>query len=101
LGQKEQEKGLSNILELTELIFWFEAQLPNSLTFDTELEIKAGFQEFEFEKFELDWNVFHEVCVFRIGKFYYPFSIEILAEDSLYNKRIDRSNPSIKIIPDN
>ena len=95
----ETEKGSSNVFEQTELTFWFGTQLLRNLSFDSELEMDDGFKKFEIEKFELDWNVFNEQFVFRIGKFYYPFGIERLAESAPYNKLIDRPNPSINIIP--
>ena len=98
-GLDETEKGSSNVFNQTELTFWFGTQIFKNLSFDTELEIDDGFEEFEIEKFELDWNVFNEKLVFRIGKFYYPFGIERFVESAPYNKLIDRPNPSINIIP--
>lgn len=98
-GLDETEKGSSNVFNQTELTFWFGAQIIKNLSFDSELEMEDGFEKFEIEKFELDWNVFNERCVLRIGKFYYPFGIERLVESAPYNKLIDRPNPSIKIIP--
>jgi hypothetical protein len=98
-GLDETEKGSSQVFNQTELTFWFGAQILKNLSFDSELEMDDGFEEFEIEKFELDWNIFNERCVFRIGKFYYPFGIERLVESSPYNKLVDRPNPSIRIIP--
>lgn len=98
-GLDEAEKGSSNVFKQTELDLWFGTQISKNLSFDTELEIEDGFDEFEIDKFELDWNIFNEKCVFRVGKFYYPFGIERLVEDSPLNKLIDRPNPSIKIFP--
>ena len=65
----------------------------------TELEIEDGFNVYEIERCALDWKIFNDKCVFRIGKFYYPFGIERLVENAVNNKLIDRPNPSIKIIP--
>jgi hypothetical protein len=98
-GLDETEKGSSQVFKQTELTIWAGVQIFKNLSFDTELEIEDGFEKFEIEKFELDWNVFNERCVLRIGKFYYPFGIERLVESAPYNKLIDRPNPSIKIIP--
>jgi Phosphate-selective porin O and P len=98
-GLDETEKSSSNVFKQTELTFWLGTQIFKNLEFDSELEMDDGFEEFEIEKFELDWNVFNEKFVFRIGKFYYPFGIERLVESAPYNKLIDRPLPSIKIIP--
>ncbi|MFQ5714079.1 MAG: porin [Candidatus Scalinduaceae bacterium] len=99
-GLDETEKDSSNVFNQTELTLWFGTQIFKNLEFDSELEMDDGFEEFELEKFELDWNVFNEKLVFRAGKFIYPFGIERLVESAPYNKLIDRPNPSIKIIPD-
>lgn len=98
-GMDETEKGSSRVFNQTEVTLWFGTQLSKSISFDTELEMDDGFEEFEIEKFELDWNIFNDMFVFRIGKFYYPFGIERLVENAPYNKLIDRPNPSINIIP--
>ncbi len=98
-GLDETEKGSSRVFNQTELTLWAGVQILGNLSFDTELEIEDGFEKYEIEKFELDWNIFNEKCVLRIGKFYYPFGIERLVESAPYNKLIDRPNPSIKIIP--
>ena len=74
-------------------------QIFRNLSFVTELEIEDGFEVYEFERCALDWNVFNDKCIFRIGKFYYPFGIERIVENAVNNKLIDRPNPSIKIIP--
>ncbi len=98
-GLDESEKGSSKVSKQTEITLWSGVQIFKNLSFVTELEIEEGFEEFEIEKFALDWNIFNDRCVFRIGKFYYPFGIERLVENPVNNKLIDRPNPSIKIIP--
>jgi hypothetical protein len=98
-GLDETEKGSSNVFNQTELTLWFGTQLLKNLSFDSELEMDDGFEVFEIEKFELDWNAFNEKLVFRIGKFYYPFGIERMVESAPYNKLIDRPLPSTRIIP--
>ncbi len=98
-GLDESEKGSSNVFKQTEITLWSGVQIFKNLSFITELEIEDGFEEFEIEKFALDWNIFDDRCAFRIGKFYYPFGIERLVENPVNNKLIDRPNPSIKIIP--
>ena len=98
-GLDESEKGSSKVYKQTEITLWSGVQLLKNLSFVTELEIEDGFKKYEIERFELDWNIFNEMFVFRIGKFYYPFGIERLVENPVNNKLIDRPNPSIKIIP--
>jgi hypothetical protein len=98
-GLDESEKGSSNVFKQTEITLWAGVQLFKNLSFVTELELEDGFDVYEIERFALDWNAFNERCVFRIGKFYYPFGIERLVENPVNNKLIDRPNPSIKIIP--
>ncbi len=98
-GLDESEKGSSNVFKQTEITLWSGVQIFKNLSFVTELEIEEGFEEFVIERFALDWNIFNDRCVFRIGKFYYPFGIERLVENAVNNKLIDRPNPSIKIIP--
>ena len=98
-GLDESEKGSSKVSKQTEITLWAGVQIFRNLSFVTELEIEDGFEEFEIERFALDWNIFNDRFVFRIGKFYYPFGIERLAENAVNNKLIDRPNPSIKIIP--
>jgi hypothetical protein len=98
-GLDESEKGTSNVFNQTEVTLWFGVQLLKDLSFVSELEIEDGFDVYEIERFELNWNIFNEKCALRIGKFYYPFGIERLVENAVNNKLIDRPNPSIKIIP--
>ncbi len=98
-GLDESEKGSSNVYNQTEVTLWFGVQILKNLSFVSELEIEDGFEVYEIERFALDWNIFNEKCVLRIGKFYYPFGIERLVENAVNNKLIDRPNPSIKIIP--
>ena len=68
-GLDESENGSSNVFEQTEITLWSGVQIFKNLSFVTELEIEEGFEEFEIEKFALDWNIFNDRCVFRIGKF--------------------------------
>ena len=98
-GHDETEKGTSNVFDQTEVTLWFGMQILNNLSFVSELEIEDGFDVYEIERCELSWNIFNEKCVFRIGKFYYPFGIERLVENAVNNKLINRPNPSINIIP--
>ncbi|MFQ5687011.1 MAG: hypothetical protein ACE5GV_10160 [Candidatus Scalindua sp.] len=98
-GLDETEKNSSNVFKQTEITFWSGVQVLKNLSFVTELEIDDGFERYELERFALDWKIFNDRCVFRIGKFYYPFGIERLVENPVNNKLIDRPNPSIKIIP--
>ncbi|MBS1259676.1 MAG: hypothetical protein MAG551_02751 [Candidatus Scalindua arabica] len=98
-GMDESEKESSRVSDQTEVTLWSGVQIFKNLLFVTELEIEDGFEEFVVEKFALDWNIFNDRCVFRIGKFYYPFGIERLVENPVNNKLIDRPSPSVKIIP--
>ncbi len=98
-GLDESEKNSSKISNQTEITLWAGVQILKNLSFVTELEIEDGFNVYEFERCALDWKIFNDRCVFRIGKFYYPFGIERLVENAVNNKLIDRPNPSIKIIP--
>ena len=98
-GLDESEKGSSKVSDQTEITLWTGVQIFRNLSFVTELEIEDGFEVYEFERCALDWNVFNDKCIFRIGKFYYPFGIERIVENAVNNKLIDRPNPSIKIIP--
>ncbi|MFQ5786517.1 MAG: porin [Thermodesulfobacteriota bacterium] len=98
-GLDESEKNSSDVSKQTEITLWTGVQIFKNLSFVTELEIEDGFERYELERFALDWKIFNDRCVFRIGKFYYPFGIERLVENAVNNKLIDRPNPSIKIIP--
>jgi len=98
-GLDESEKNSSDVSKQTEITLWAGVQLLKNLSFVTELEIEDGFERYEFERFLLDWNIFNDRCIFRIGEFYYPFGIERKVENAVNNKLIDRPNPSIKIIP--
>ena len=98
-GLDESENDSSNVFKQTEVSLWSGVQLFKNLSFVTELEIESGFEDFEIERFALDWKIFNDRCVFKIGKFYYPFGIERLVENAVNNKLIDRPTPSIKIIP--
>ncbi len=98
-GLEETEKGSSKVFNQTEITLWFGMQILKNLSFVSELEIEDGFEVYEIERFALDWNIFKEKCVLRVGKFYYPFGIERLVENAVNNKLIDRPNPSIHIIP--
>ena len=90
-GLSETEKGTSNVFNQTEVTLWFGMQILNNLSFVSELEIEDGFDVYEIERFaNWSWNIFNEKCVFRIGKFYYPFGIERLVENAVNNKLIDR-----------
>ena len=98
-GLEETEKNSSNVFKQTEVTLWFGMQILKDLSFVSELEIEDGFEVYEIERFALDWNILNEKCVFKIGKFYYPFGIERFVENAVNNKLISRPNPSIKIIP--
>ena len=98
-GLDETEKGSSKVSNQTEITLWAGMQIFRNLSFVTELEIEDGFEVYEFERCALDWNVFKDKCIFRAGKFYYPFGIERMVENAVNNKLVDRPNPSIKIIP--
>ncbi|GAX63024.1 hypothetical protein SCALIN_C46_0029 [Candidatus Scalindua japonica] len=98
-GLDESEKGSSKVFHQTEITLWAGVQIFKGLSFVTELEIEEGFEVYEIERCALDWKVFNNKCVLRVGKFYYPFGIERLVENAVNNKLIDRPNPSIKIIP--
>lgn len=98
-GLDEAEKDSSNVFKQTEVSLWFGVQILKNLSFFSELEIEDGFDEYEIERFALDWNIFNDRFVVRIGKFYYPFGIERFVENPVNNKLISRPYPSIKIIP--
>lgn len=98
-SQGMDEKASSRVSDQTELVLWFGTRIFKNLSFDTEFEFENAFEKAEVDKFELDWNIYEEKLVFRIGKFYYPFGIERFVTHAPSNKLIDRPTPSKKIIP--
>ena len=95
----ESQQPSSKFLDENELTLWMGKQISKKLSFDTEVEIKKGFQKYELEKFEFDYEIMERLLVFRIGKFKYPFGIERLVEAAPLNKLVDRPLPSIRVIP--
>ncbi|MGR3176542.1 MAG: porin [Candidatus Anammoxibacter sp.] len=89
----------TNIFDQTELTLWMGIDILKNLSFTSEVEFEDGFNEFTFEKFEFDWNIFKDLATFKFGKFIYPFGIERLVEDAPFNKLISRPTPSKRIIP--
>ncbi|MEE8597520.1 MAG: porin [bacterium] len=98
-SQGLDEKESSRISDQIELVLWFGTRIFKNLSFDTEVEFENAFEKAEVEKFKLDWNIYGEKLVFKIGKFYYPFGIERFVTHAPSNKLISRPSPSKKIIP--
>lgn len=95
----ESQQPSSKFLDANELTLWLGKRISKKLSFDSEIEIKKGFQKYEMEKFEFDYEIIEERFVFRIGKFKYPLGIERFVESAPLNKLIDRPLPSIRIVP--
>ncbi|MDN3514686.1 MAG: OprO/OprP family phosphate-selective porin [Candidatus Brocadia sp.] len=95
----ETQQPSSKFLEGNELTLWVGKQIFKRLSFDSEIEIKKGFQEYELERFEFDYEIIDKLLVFRIGKFKFPLGIERFVEAAPLNKLVDRPLPSIRVIP--
>ncbi|MCF6158304.1 MAG: hypothetical protein E3K32_06985 [wastewater metagenome] len=95
----ESHQPSSQLLDENEFTLWFGKRISRKLFFNSEVEIKKGFQEYEMERFEFDYSVIKKLFILRLGKFKYPFGIERFVESAPSNKLIDRPLPSIKVIP--
>ncbi|NUN24240.1 MAG: hypothetical protein HUU09_12380 [Candidatus Jettenia caeni] len=95
----DSQQPSSRFLEENELTLWLGKQISRKLSFDSEIEIKQGFEKYELEKFEFDYEIMSKFLIVRVGKFKYPFGIERFVESAPLNKLVDRPFPSIRIIP--
>ncbi|MDR4507155.1 MAG: OprO/OprP family phosphate-selective porin [Candidatus Brocadiaceae bacterium] len=95
----DSQQPSSRFEDQNELILWMRKHISQELSFNSEIEIKEGFQKYELEILQLDYEIIPELLVFRLGKFKYPFGIERFVEDGPYDKLVDRPFPSIRIIP--
>lgn len=89
----------SNIFDETDLTLWFGTDVFKNITFTSELEIEEGFDVFELEMFEFNWQILNDNLNLKVGKFIYPFGIERFVEDSTTNKLSSRPIPFKSIIP--
>ncbi len=95
----DSQQPYSKFLEGNELVLWFGKRITKKLSFVSELEIEEGFNKFELETFHFNYEIVSDVLQLRAGRFLYPFGIERFAEESPFNKLVDRPLPSIRIIP--
>lgn len=95
----ESQQSSSQFLKDNELTLWLGKQISRKLSFSSEIEIKDGFETYELERCEFDYDIIGNMLIFRLGKFKYPVGIERFAEAAPLNKLIDRPFPSIRIIP--
>lgn len=95
----ESEQSSSQFLKDNELTLWFGKQISRKLSFGSEIEIKDGFETYELERGEFDYEIAGKSLIFRFGKFKYPLGIERFVESAPLNKLIDRPFPSTRIIP--
>ncbi len=51
---EESQQSSSQFLKDNELTHWLEKQIPRKLSFDSEIEIKDGFEMYEIERCEFD-----------------------------------------------
>ncbi|MBM4054698.1 MAG: hypothetical protein FJ264_08515 [Planctomycetes bacterium] len=95
----DSQQPSSKFPEENELVLWIGRQITKKLSFTSEIEIEEGFRKYGLEKFEFNYDLVTEILKLRVGKFLYPFGIERFAEESTFNKLVDRPLPSIRIIP--
>ncbi|MCF6156497.1 MAG: hypothetical protein E3K36_14935 [Candidatus Brocadia sp.] len=95
----DSQQPSSRFLDENELTLWAGKRISKKLSFDSELEIKEGFTEYDLEIFKFDYEIIDKLLVFHIGKFKFPLGIERFVEAGTFNKLVDRPLPSIRIIP--
>ncbi|OQY97739.1 MAG: hypothetical protein B6D35_14260 [Candidatus Brocadia sp. UTAMX2] len=95
----ESQQPSSQFLKDNELTLWLGKRISRRLSFGSEIEIKDGFETYELERCEFDYEIMKKLLIVRLGKFKYPLGIERLVESAPLNKLIDRPFPSTRIIP--
>lgn len=95
----ESQQSSSQFLKDNELTLWLGKQITRKLSFGSEIEMKDGFETYELERCEFDYDIIGKMLIFRLGKFKYPLGIERFVESAPLNKLVDRPFPSIRIVP--